>query len=337
MGGYLDGISEAFARNRESAPTVGWLLAGLVVLLLLWTAWVARRAREHRRALVAALAKSFDLTPQEFAFVTAAAERDGCDPGELLTSLEVFERATGRALVDGGEGAAKHTHTLRRRLRFDRVPLHVPLFTTRELTVGAHVAVQGDDGVILAVDEQRWVVRLPSLPRFQPGAPAEITLQHGAEARYLLTCAVRLVRNATPGVELELAHDEAPVRQQLRAWVRVGLTGPIAVRPLPWPGRPPPPGPFDGRLRDLSGGGALLESDVALAPGTLVEASFQVGALPFALLAGVVLRCEPDGEAHLLHVEFTGLDEEGRDALVAALTALELEREAARREGRPLT
>lgn len=334
---FFQSVARAFSRNREGLPTVELailvLLAAAVLLQLLGLAraLLARRSRFHRHLAIRGLG------PDEVRFAAGLAAGARVEPLDLVTHLDVFERVTAGALAGAGSGppgeAAARIRRLRHALGFDRLPAHVPLLSTRELSPGTAVEVGPQHGTVAEVDEAGLTVEVRDPPALPAGQQVALGLAHAREARYALGC--RLA-SAHPqpggGWHLRLEHDEHPVRLQQREYVRVPVDGAVRLDPAaPWPqGLPWPAGPAQARLVDLSGGGAAADSRVPLPVGALVRASFSVGGEAFDGLRAVVLACRPgDGGGHRLQLEFTGRAGAERERLVSALTHVELAAQAA--------
>lgn len=339
MESFFQSVARAFSRNREGLPAVELailvLLAAAVLLQLLGVAraLLARRSRFHRHLAARGLG------PDDVRFAAGLAAEARVEPLDLVAHLDVFERVTAQALAGASAGAAApgeaaaRIRRLRHALGFDRLPAHVPLLSTRELSPGTAVEVGPQHGTVADVDEAGLTVEVREPPALPAGQQVALGLVHAREARYALGC--RLA-SAHPqpggGWRLRLEHDEHPVRLQQREYVRVPVDGLIRLAPAaPWPpGLPGLAGPIAARLVDLSGGGAAADSRAPLPVGALVRASFSVGGEPFDGLRAVVLACRPAvGRGHRLQLEFTGRAGAERERLVSALTHVELAAQAA--------
>ncbi len=337
---FFDSVARAFVGNREALPTVELaILALLALAVLLQLAGLARRLLARRTRFHRLLAAR-GLSAEDVRFAAALAARAAVEPLELVTHLDVFERATALALGSGAPApgeAATRIRRLRHALGYDRLPAHTPLLSTRELTPGVALDVAGEHGVIAEVDEAGFSVEVREPPAAPAGQQVSLTLAHAREARYVLGCRLAAAHpQPGGGWLLRFEHDEHPARQQQREYVRVRVDGPLSLRPVArWqPGLPALAGDVHARLVDLSGGGAAATSRAALPVGALVRASFEVGGAAFDGLRAVVLACHPADGGHRLQLEFTGRLGEERERLVAALTHLELEAQAEAAAGR---
>lgn len=325
---FLRGLSGAFAKNRAALPAVELALLALLALAVLLQLgalarrWWGRRTRLHR------LARQLGISDPDLAFAQGLARRLRVAPLALLTRLDLFERATARALTGGESGAveaAEPVSRLRRALGFDRLPAHTPLLTSRELAPGTAVEVGPVHGQAFDVDEKCFSIRLREAVGLRPGQEATLALVHAREARYELRCRVLESRGDRDGAPvLVLAHDEEPRRVQQREYARVPVRGAIAIQPLA--PRPLHPVRLDvlARLLDVSGGGALIASREPLPVGMLAQATFTLGGVRFEKLQAVVVSSEalPDGQSRV-RLEWRKLREAARDRLVAVVMRLE--------------
>jgi c-di-GMP-binding flagellar brake protein YcgR len=325
---FFRALADAFSRNRSATGSVETALVVLLAFLaaLQLGAWSRRAWR--RRTRLHALALAHGIAAEDLSFARRLAAAEGVLPFALLTRVDVFERATARALAaaDPAE-AAEPVQRLRRALGFDRLPAHTPLLTTRELAPGMGLAAGPAQGVVEEVRETAFTVAVRGDPGpAVPGATLALSLVHAREARYELRCKVleRLGGGGDP--VLVLAHDEAPRRTQQREFVRVATRAVIALHPVPpWPSRAEIPVDVMARLEDVSGGGARVTSRAPLPVGLLTRARFTVDDERFEALPAVVIAAErrPDGACRA-HLEWGRIAEAERSRLVAAVARLEL-------------
>jgi c-di-GMP-binding flagellar brake protein YcgR len=329
---FLRELGNAFARNGlgPRGATILVLLAGAVLGVIV--SGLVRRAFAHRADLERFAARHA-LTAADVQLVRAVAARARFDPLHVLTRLDLFERATALVLADAPAGSAgdlapRISH-LRQALRFDRLPAHAPLLSTRELSAGTAVAAELGDGlrrgVVLGVDERTWRVEVDGPVDLLLGDEAGITIVHARDAHHAVRCRV-LDRVVTDGgaTHLSLAHDEAPRRLQRREYVRVSAAGAIAIRPLLWPVTPPGPRPeIAARIVDVSGGGLHVRTEAPLAVGLLAELRFDVAGEEFRGLRAAVLSCEAVEGGHEARLELKGVPERERERLTAAVARTE--------------
>jgi hypothetical protein len=335
---FFQSVARAFSGNREALPRVELAILVLLALAVLLQGVSAVRGLLARRSRFHQLLAARGLAPADVRFAADLAARAAVEPLQLVTRLDVFERATAQALAPGAadaDAAAAPIRRLRHALGYDRLPAHTPLLSTRELPPGTALDVASQHGTIAEVDEAGFTVEVREPPALPAGRQVALTLTHAREARYALGCRLGSVHpQPGGGWHLRFEHDEHPARQQQREYVRVPIDAPVTLRPVTrWqPGLPSLAGEVQARLLDLSGGGAQATSRVPLPVGALLHAGLEVGGTRFDGLRAVVLSCEAgDGGLHRLHLEFTGRPGAERERLVAALTQVELEAQAAAR------
>lgn len=330
---FFRSLAEAFGRSPQGGPRLGPLVAVVgAVLAVTLLAALARRGAARRRTLRRLVAQR-GLSRDDLRLAARVAADAGADLVAFLSRLDVFERATALALaqdagaVPVGRELPVRLRALRAALGFDRLPPHVPLLSSRELSPGTAVRVLGREGPTFDVAEDRFAVDLAEPVALAPGQRVTLGLVHAREARYALKCRVL---HAGPGPEgrfhLVLAHDEAPERIQQRAHARVAVSGPLTLRPAAaWPG-PGQPTELRCKLLDVSGGGAMIGTAEPLPVGLLAWASFAVSTSAFAGVRAVVLGTSLGPSGWRAHLDFTGLGEAERDRLVAAVTRVQLDR-----------
>lgn len=340
MDEFFHSVAGAFEENRrgsvELLQVALLLLIGAFVALQLSSLW--RRA-QARRSQLRRFAFDHGLTTADLAYASALAGLAGVETMALLGQLDVFERTTARALgvspalsVPGEPDPGARIARLRRALGFDRLPPFTPLLTTRELSPGTSVEVEGRPGTTFDVREDHFCVEVGGPVGLSPGMTSTLTLVHAREARYALRCRLLDTRASHTGERhLVFAHDEAPARIQLREYVRVHAKGPVVLHPLePAAAQHELAENVRGELIDVSAGGALVSSRTWLPVGLLATASFALLDNGFMGLRAVVLSVAraPNGNC-LAHLEFSGLGEAERARLVGAVTQLELSYRAA--------
>jgi hypothetical protein len=329
---FFRSLRESF-RPANDALALTFGVIALCVLLgvgLVW--WGRHRRRRDRRRAFARLLVAKHLSPASVALVDRLARRARVDPMLVATHVDVFERSTADELArhvpsanNGDEGVFAQVRQLRHALEFHELAEHFPLLTTRELRIAMRVEVGGISGKVAAVNEACFVVEVPLLaapPREKLGARVPLTLAHGHEARYAASCAL-LAREAAPEARmLSLGHDERPARIQLRAAVRIAMSGVVELR---YPAPPSlPGGPTEmratGTLQDVSVGGIALDTRDKIGVGSEVRASFDIDGTPCRDFAAWVLQCEPRSRgAFHLRLQFRDLSPSDENAVAAAV------------------
>jgi hypothetical protein len=335
MNEVLSSFSHAFDANRASAAkeSLVFVLALLGVVLGLVLAGLISRARTRREALQE-LVERHGLDEGAEAWVTRAAKHAGVTVEELLTRVELFEQLSAVALtqpVDDDEpDVAPVIHRVRLALGFDRLPTWHPVHTTRELSAGTAVDLDGAHGEIFDVDERTFHVELrggvapPTL-----GSLVTLTLTHAREARYTARCVVLAADShprAAPGsTTLRLGHDERPSRVQRRAHVRVPVSGPVVLT-LRRVGRwRTLPAELAGELGDVSVGGLRVLAPQWLPTGLTLSAVFKLAGEQFHSSRAVVTGCEPaPGGQATVHLKCSDLQESRFEAALVRLQEAQL-------------
>ena len=336
-------LRDAFRPSpNQLAPFIG--VVGVFVSLGLGLTLVQRyRRRRDAAAGFARFVASRRLDPASAALIERLARRARVDPMLVVTHVDVFERATadelGRHEPSAESGKAGVFHLIgdaRRALGFHELAEHFPLFTTRELRAGMPIEVAGVPVSLVEVNEACFAIEVSAgaePPLAKVGAPSVVTLVHGQEARYAARCSL-LARVTAPANRLVFAHDEHPARIQLRAAVRIPLTGSVELRR---PASPSASAPASGRgnelvatgtLRDISVGGIALDTKVRIPVGSELGASFEIDGGACRDLAAWVLECVPRARGTFrLRLQFRDLPPVDETTLAAAV---------ARRTARPL-
>lgn len=107
-------------------------------------------------------------------------------------------------------------------------------------------------------------------------------------------------------------------RQFVRLDVSVGVKFGILWAPDPFDG--PTPLIFEGRTRDLSGGGILLITEIRLVPTTQLDMVINLPSKRISAVGEVVMiqkvETEQDGNRYWTGIRFIGIEERDRDAIV---------------------
>ncbi|HEX3695256.1 MAG TPA: PilZ domain-containing protein [Polyangia bacterium] len=313
------------------------LLAALALLLIAALWWLVRRRRRRVRSVVDHLRRFIahqNLTLDDVETLDALATIAGERPMEVGTRLESFERSSAIALqghpptmvVRDGDFFAR-LRRLRDRLGFADLPNHFPLLTTRELAVGATVDLEGASAAVTDVNEAFWAVDSPSNLPVGAGAELEAAVVRANDARYVFKCRLLATQPLLRGHILMLSHDEAPVRAQLREFVRINVSGTLRFRPPAPAGKQTAPvapafADVDGALVDVSLGGLAGHIATPLAAGTAGLASFAFADERYEGIDAVVLDCRPQATgSYLLRLTFRKLRAADEQRLAAAITA----------------
>lgn len=332
---FFTGLRDAF-RPDDSAGR--GLLIALALLLAAALLWLMQRRRRRLRARSEELRRFVDqhhLTVDDVEMLDALAGVAGERPLDVGTRIEVFERATAAMLHDqpptlavGNKDVFARTRRLREAFGFANLPGHFPLLTSRELAVGSSIEIAGASATVVEVSEAFWSVETRASARTGAGAIFEASVVRANDARYLVTCRVLDARFVDGSHRLTLAHDDSPVREQLRAFVRVGARGGVSFRPAGKPGAPAPE--TTGTLVDVSLGGLAARIAAPLAAGTVGTVAFAFADQRHEGIAATVLDCRAqptetaaaDGGRYLLRLRFRRFPAGEEQRLAAAINAL---------------
>ncbi len=329
---FFTGLRDAFRPDDNAGAGLLIVLVALLVAALLWL--VRRRLRrvrarsEDMRRFIAL----HNLTIDDVQMLDALAAVAGERPMDVGTRLEMFERATAAALQDQPptltvreNDVFARTRRLRQAFGFADLPTHVALLTTRELGAGTTIEIGGAPATVVEVNEAFWSVGTRSNARTGAGAIFEAAVVRAHDARYLLTCRVLDARFVDGSQRLTLAHDESPVREQMRAFVRVGAHGSIWFRPAAKTGAPVVEA--TGTLIDVSLGGLAARTAATLSAGTVGTVAFAFADQRYQGIEATVLDCrrvEGDGSAsdatpYLLRLRFRKFAAGEEQRLAAAI------------------
>ncbi len=296
-----------------------FLLLAIVLLALAWQLIASIRRRQARRLEADRLARDKGIGNDDLSWLHQLCSQSGHDALDVLTRIAVFESASADALMPPSEEVAARVGRIRHSLGFDRLPAHFPVLTSRQMQVGATIDIAGVRGEVADVNELFFAVRSAKNLDRSSGAQLPLTLIHGSEARYRLTCTLlgkedRLTR---------FGHDEAPERIQQREHVRVEIAGAVHVEPFSSPQHGgAAPEPCEGSMVNVSSGGMLAETEAELPAGLSLRLSFEVSGARFQEVTAIVIECMKRPASFAVRIEFVNLSEHERERLSAQLTRL---------------
>jgi hypothetical protein len=214
-------------------------------------------------------------------------------------SLEPFLKANASRLEKD-----EHLYALLRGLRvklgYAHLPAEIPIGSTRQLEEGMPVTILDGEGStcrgrVAEVGERRWAVALEEdlPPTIAAGAAVDASMLRANDGEYAARLTVSGTRLGSRSVFFP--HTRALERKQMRNWVRIDVNIPCRVTVI---AKPPPepvpaadhiPGPpvgmvLEGRLLDLSGGGACARFTSPIPQGHVLSLNFD---LPGTSLRGV--------------------------------------------------
>jgi len=243
------------------------------------------------------------LTVQETDILRRIVEHGGISSADMVfdssfiyeDALDGFLKANASKL-DKDETQFALLRGLRLKLGYSHLPSEIPLCSTRQLEDGMPVTlVDGEGGSIKGriqeVKEKTWAVSLEAEvpPTVAAGAAVDLSVLRSGDGEYMVRLPILAARLGSRLIFLP--HTRAMERRQMRNWVRIEVNIPCRVttmaRPEGW--TPGSGGPsvgmvLEGRLLDLSGGGACGRFTSPILQGTKLSLNFD---LPGTSLRGV--------------------------------------------------
>jgi hypothetical protein len=223
-------------------------------------------------------------------------------------SLETFLKANAARLAKDDHFCAL-LRGLRLKLGYAHLPSEIPIGSTRQLEEGMSVTLVDGEGQpckgrVSEITERHWAVALDGdlPPTVAAGAAVDASLIRPGDGEYAARLPIAGTRMG--GRYVFLPHTRALERKQMRNWVRIDVNIPCRVTvmskpPFPTAQRPiaatedgdapDHPGPpvgmvLEGRLLDLSGGGACARFSSPIPAGHVLSLNFD---LPGTSLRGV--------------------------------------------------
>lgn len=308
-------------RQREKVD-IGWQYFGEMA--------VQKRLTPAETDLLKRIVESAELGSADMVFESSFIYEDSLEPFLKANSSRLDKDETLYALLRG----------LRVKLGYAHLPTETPLGSTRQLEEGMPVTViDGEEmhrkGRVCEVTEKHWVAAMDEEipPTVAAGAAVDISLLRSNDGEYTTRLTVSGTRMGSRRVYFP--HSRTLDRKQLRNWVRIDVNIPCRVtcmsKPEPMAGRVPDPseieisGPpvgmvLEGRLLDLSGGGACARFTSPIPQGHRLSLNFD---LPGTSLRGVqseVMRMMPvarSGREDYEHnLKFTSMDTAFQEKIV---------------------
>ena len=291
---------------------LGLILCGLGVIVILGILVVMEIVRTDTRQrekidvgwqYFTEMAGQKRLIPQEIELLKRIVECGGISSADMVfdssfiyeDSLEAFMKANAGKL-EKDETLYPQLRGLRVKLGYAQLPAEIPISSTRQFEEGMPVTLaDGDEprrGRVLEVGEKIWVVALEGEipPSIAPGGAVEVSVLRAGDGEYATRITVAGTRLSTQTVFLK--HTRALERKQMRNWVRIDVNIPCRVTVISKPeipldgGHPGPPMGMvlEGRLLDLSGGGACARFPSPIPQGHKLSLNFD---LPGTSLRGM--------------------------------------------------
>ncbi len=308
-------VLHALGSGFGKFSTMGLIICGacIIFFMALIVGWEIFRTDKNYREKIdigwhyfAEMATLKQLTTQETDLLRRIVESGGVSSADMVfDSSFIYEDALESFLKIHASklGKEESQYALMRGLRiklgYGNLPSEIPINSTRQLEEGMLVTLMDNDGEphkgrISDVSEKLWAVTMDSEipPSLSVGAATEISILRNGDGDY----GVRLAINSTRlGANvIFLPHTRVLERKQMRNWVRIDVNIPCRVtvmgKPEDWKeGTPGPSGPsigmvLEGRLIDLSGGGACARFSSPIPQGHRLSLNFD---LPGTSLRGV--------------------------------------------------
>ncbi len=308
-------ILRALGSGFGKASTTSMVIVGVVLIALLAgiTAWEISRADSRKRERQAVgwryfseLAQGKGLTAVESEILKRIVEAGGLSSADMIfESAHLYEDALTAYLEKVASRLEKDpTHYvqlrgLRLKMGYARLQPEVPLTSTRQFDPGTPVKIilPGADegeavkGVILDVNENSWGLEFEDkalVEKASPGDKLGVFLLRSGDGEYRVHVRIRGLKLSAGAVYLDHARDLE--RKQLRNWVRVDVNIPCRVTVIQMHAEfddsdlPVRGTVIEGRLIDLSGGGACARFASPLPRGCRLSLNFD---LPGTSLRGI--------------------------------------------------
>ncbi len=249
------------------------------------------------------------LTPQETDILKRIVESGDVSSADMVfdssfiyeDALEAFLK-TNSVKLERDETQFALLRGLRVKLGYAQLPPETPLSSTRQLEEGMPVSVvDGEEqprrGRISEVRERQWAITLDAEipPTIAVGAGLELSALRAGDGEYVLRLPVSATRLGQRIIYLP--HSRVLERKQLRNWVRIDVNIPcrvtVAGKPEGW--RQGDGGPtlgmvLEGRLLDLSGGGACARFSSPIPQGHKLSLNFDLPGTSLRGLQSEVMR-----------------------------------------------
>lgn len=314
-------VMRALGSGFGKISPLGLALFGLFVvsLMALFVVMEILRADNRQREKVdigwqyfAEMASQKRLTPSEIETLKRIVEAGELGSADMVfessfiyeDSLEAFLKGNAGRLAKDDQFCAL-LRGLRLKLGYAHLPSEIPLGSTRQLEEGIAVTLLDGDGQpskgrVAEVSERHWIVVLEEdlPPTVAAGAAVDASLIRAGDGEYAARFTVAGIRMGSRAVFLP--HTRTLERKQMRNWVRIDVNIPCRVTVMSKPpppaerdpadqGAPDHPGPpagmvLEGRLLDLSGGGACARFSSPIPAGHMLSLNFD---LPGTSLRGV--------------------------------------------------
>ena len=259
----------------------------------------AKRLTPSETDILKRIVESAELGSADMVFESSFIYEDSLEPFLKGNASRLEKDETVYALLRG----------LRVKLGYAHLPTETPLGSTRQLEEGMPVTlIDGEEqafkGRVCEVTEKHWVAAMEGEipPTIAAGAAVDASLLRSNDGEYITRLTISGTRLGSRTVYFP--HTRALERKQMRNWVRIDVNIPCRVTCMakPDPDDSGISGPtvgmvLEGRLLDLSGGGACARFTSPIPAGHRLSLNFD---LPGTSLRGVqteVMRMIPVARA----------------------------------------
>lgn len=335
--------------GQFSMLSLGLCGFGIVCFMGFFVVWEIVRSDKGNREKVdigwqyfGEMAAQKRLTVQETDLLRRIVETGGVSSADMVfdssfiyeDAIESFLKINGSKL-DKDESQYALMRGLRVKLGYAQLPSEIPISSTRQFEEGMPVTLidgegQPRKGRISEVKEKNWMVVMESEipPTIAVGAAVEVCVLRSGDGEYAANLPISATRLG-PRL-IFLPHTRTLERKQMRNWVRIDVNIPCRVtvmaKPEDWKeGMPGPTGPsmgmvLEGRLIDLSGGGACARFSSPIPQGHRLSLNFD---LPGTSLRGVqtevmrmtsVIRSSREDFEH--NLKFMGMETASQEKVV---------------------
>lgn len=246
-------------------------------------------------------------------------------------------------ILNGNNGADFQTMGLELRdirvaLGLDYIPIGKPIFSSREIHVGQHLAIavqseskpQWCDMVVQEVDEAYLYISPTNEaldPHFSDGTAVRCTLWREEDGRYTFESRIvfhgdvhakwRLSHNVDP---LKRSQDRGHFRMRFEQTVTVGILNASISEEIKFLKDRKSITKLRGKITSLSAGGCAIVFQQAIAKNVLLKMDIELpGEVPLTLIAKIVNASSISGGRNLIRTQFISASEEERDIITRHL------------------
>lgn len=319
------------------------MLAGIIVvfifIIVMYQAYAVRRhkyrVRQHHLHELDRLALDKKLKAAEKEVILELADKYAItDILAVATDKWVFEHCINAEqedlwkLNEASRGDAQDIITnLRTKLGFARAHYGEILYSTKQMSVGQSITVEGKlDGEkfhllskVVSNDEATLTIVHPrqqgAYVAFEPGERFKVHFYREGDGEYFFHTRVKYVGEE----KIKLVHDIALERNQVRSYVRTHTSVPVTFFTVPSPRYPDKDAlplrdedALQGVICDISSGGAKIETSEEVGDATYLNLRFTLGSTFFENVTGELHKVMGTGKVRFLNIEFKTISDDER-------------------------